>query len=280
MNRLEEFRELVANPPVIAEKDQYLIKFALSDEELEAVFRLRYRVFNLEQGKGLKDLHDGIDKDEFDDSCLHLIVVRKDDGKIVGTYRIHFGAIAAHSKLGFYSEQEFHIEGLEPITPLAIEVGRTCVAPEFRNGTVVALLWSGISELIHRSRQRYLLGCVSLETTNPAHGWMIYEHLLKLGNLSDTIHSTPRPGYLMRRPSAEEMTEAAENTLSVRSLIPPLFKGYLRLGAKICGEPLFDPLFGTIDFFIVLDVAKLPERYTRHFNVELAVPAEKAYATC
>ena len=84
----------------------------------------------------------------------------------------------------------------------------------------------------------------------------------------------------MRRPSAEEMAEAAKDVVSVRSLIPPLFKGYLRLGAKICGEPLFDPLFGTIDFFIVLDVAKLPERYTKHFNVELTVPAEKAYATC
>ena len=86
MECLEEFRRTVADPPVIAEKDQYLIKFALTEQEIESAFRLRYDVFNLEQGKGLKDSQNGIDKDEFDEHCLHLIVVRKDDNRVVGTY--------------------------------------------------------------------------------------------------------------------------------------------------------------------------------------------------
>ena len=180
MECLEEFRRTVADPPVIAEKDQYLIKFALTEQEIESAFRLRYDVFNLEQGKGLKDSQNGIDKDEFDEHCLHLIVVRKDDNRVVGTYRIHFGAVAARSKLGFYSEQEYRIDGLAPIAPLAIEVGRTCVAPDSRNGSVVALLWSGISTLICRSGQRFLLGCVSLESTDPIHGWLIYQNLKEL----------------------------------------------------------------------------------------------------
>lgn len=279
MDSLEKIKKVVADPPVIADKDQYFIKFALTDEEIESVFRLRYSVFNLEQGKGLKDLRDGIDKDEFDDHCLHLIVVRKDDNRVVGTYRIHFGSIASHSELGFYSEQEYRIEGLAPIAPLAIEVGRTCVAPDSRNGSVVALLWSGISELIYRSRQRFLLGCVSLESTDPAHGWLIYDYLNECSNLSATIHAHPRQEFRMERPDEQTMAEAAKAVPSIRSLIPPLFKGYLRLGAKICGEPVFDRKFGSIDFFIILDVAQLPQRYTKHFNVELTVqPKQSARA--
>lgn len=269
MDSLDAIRKLVADPPVIAEKDQYLIKFALTEEEIESVFRLRYNVFNLEQGKGLKNLQGGIDKDEFDDHCLHLIVVRKDDDQVVGTYRIHFGSIVLHSKLGFYSEQEYRIDGLAPIAPLAIEVGRTCVAPDSRNGSVVALLWSGISALIYRSRQRYLLGCVSLETTEPADGWLIYDELKRRNDLSEEVHAYPRPDFRMERPGESEMAAAAAAPPSIRALMPPLLKGYLRLGAKICGEPVFDRKFGTIDFFILLDVAQLPQRYSRHFNVEL-----------
>ncbi len=278
MESLDAIRELVANPPVIAEKDQYLIKFALTDEEIESVFRLRYNVFNLEQGKGLKDLQGGIDKDEFDDHCLHLIVVRKDDERVVGTYRIHFGSIARHSGLGFYSEQEYRIDGLASIAPLAIEVGRTCVAPDSRNGSVVALLWSGISELIYRSRQRYLLGCVSLETTEPAHGWLIYDELKARGKLSEEVYAEPQDDFRMERPDEETMRKAAEAIPSVRALMPPLLKGYLRLGAKICGAPVFDRKFGTIDFFILLDVAQLPQRYSRHFNVELTAQQPESSA--
>jgi hypothetical protein len=276
MECLEEFRRTVADPPVIAEKDQYLIKFALTEQEIESAFRLRYDVFNLEQGKGLKDSQNGIDKDEFDEHCLHLIVVRKDDNRVVGTYRIHFGAVAARSKLGFYSEQEYRIDGLAPIAPLAIEVGRTCVAPDSRNGSVVALLWSGISTLICRSGQRFLLGCVSLESTDPIHGWLIYQNLKEHNALSEQIHAYPRPEFRMEHPGEEALASAAQSLPSVRALIPPLFKGYLRLGAKICGEPVFDRKFGSIDFFIVLDVAQLPQRYSKHFNVELSAPSAQS----
>ncbi len=276
MKCLEEFRKTVANPPVIAEKDQYLIKFALTDQEIESAFRLRYDVFNLEQGKGLKDSQNGIDRDEFDEHCLHLIVVRKDDSRVVGTYRIHFGAVAASSRLGFYSEQEYRIDGLAPIAPLAIEVGRTCVEHDSRNGSVVALLWSGISTLICRSGQRFLLGCVSLESTDPLHAWLIYQNLKEHNALSEQIHAYPRPEFRMEHPGEDVLTSAAQTVPSVRALIPPLFKGYLRLGAKICGEPVFDRKFGSIDFFIVLDVAQLPQRYTKHFNVELTTPAAQS----
>ena len=112
---MDAVRRRIATPPLIAEKDQYLIKFAVTEEEIEDAFRLRYAVFNVEQGKGLSSSENGIDKDPFDAVCLHLIVTRKNDNRVEGTYRIHFGETAIHSKLGFYSEQEFTINGLDRI---------------------------------------------------------------------------------------------------------------------------------------------------------------------
>jgi putative hemolysin len=148
-----------------------------------------------------------------------------------------------------------------------IEVGRSCVSPEHRDGTVVALLWGGIAEIVYRSRLRYMFGCVSLEDTNPASGWAIYEHLKTMGKISDQIFAEGLPKCVMPRPPQEEIDAILNDRKLLRGLIPPLFKGYLRLGAKICGEPVFDHEFGTIDFLILLDVSGLPERYIKHFNV-------------
>lgn len=269
----DDIREKMCNPPVLAENDQYRIKFATTEQEMDAVFKLRYEVFTLEQGRNADDKgSSGIDKDSFDDYCLHLVVEEKSSSKIVGTYRVHLGPIAANSGLGFYSSQEFEIEGLDKIAPQTVEVGRSCVSPEYRNGSVVALLWSGISATMFRSGLRYLAGCVSLENVNPAAGWMLYDYFREQGKLSDELHGIALPHVRMKRPSESEM-EAFAQTLKggARSLVPPLFKGYLRLGAKICSEPVFDRDFGTIDFLILVDVGKLPERYIKHFNVAAVV---------
>lgn len=271
MHDMATIRRQIADPPLIAEKDQYLIKFAITDAEIEDAFRLRYNVFNVEQGKGLSSSKNGIDKDEFDDHCLHLIVVRKDDSRVVGTYRIHFGAVAAHSQLGFYSEQEYRIDGLAPIAASCIEVGRSCVAQDSRNGSVMALLWSGISELLYRSKQQYLLGCVSLEVTEPVAGWALYEYFRNGNYFAGDIRAVPKKGYELPRPPENEILEAAADRHRIHAMIPPLFKGYLRLGAKICGEPAFDHEFGSIDFFIILDVMQVPQRYMKHFNVDVPV---------
>lgn len=268
MFEMDAMQKRIAEPPLIAEKDQYLIKFAVTEGEIEEAFRLRYAVFNVEQGKGLSSSTNGIDKDPFDAVCLHLIVVRKNDNRVTGTYRIHFGETAIHSKLGFYSEQEFAINGLDRIASESIEVGRSCVAPDSRNGTVMALLWSGISGLICRSKQRYLLGCVSLETTDPSAGWTLYEFFKENGYLHPDITAAPRKGYELAPGDPEKIRQTLNDRRTLIRLIPPLFKGYLRLGAKICGEPAYDFEFGSIDFFIILDVHKVPERYMKHFNVE------------
>ena len=263
-----EIREKLCSPPVLAEKDQYRIKFAMTPEEIEAAFRLRYQVFKVEQGKNIQDSgKPGIDQDEFDQYCLHLVVEEKETGKVVGTYRVHPGPTALTHELGFYSSHEFNIEGLDAIANQTFEMGRSCVSADSRSGSVVALLWAGVSEIVGRSRLRYLIGCVSLEEMDPAAGWALYDYFVEQSRISDMVKGTPLPSVKMPRPSDAVMEEYKKAHPVARTLIPPLFKGYLRMGAKICSEPVFDAGFGTIDFLILLDTGRLPERYQKHFNV-------------
>ena len=262
---LQELIKQICTPPVLAEKDQFLIKMADSDKEIEMAQRLRFEVFSLEQGKNLASAQqDQLDRDEFDEYCLHLIVVEKKSGLIVGTYRMHPG-MAASSGIGFYSAREYHIEGLDKISENTIEVGRSCVSPEYRSGAVVALLWAGIAEVLKRSKMRYLLGCVSLETTEPAVGWALYEHFKERNNLSAILQATPTDNFVLPPPDAGKMQELLDSRRTLLHLSPPLFKGYLRLGVGICGAPALDKDFSSIDFLVLLDHASLPEKYFKHF---------------
>lgn len=263
---MREIIEKICTPPVLAEKDQFLIKFAETQDEIERTQRLRYEVFKLEQGKGLGAAAAfGIDRDEFDDYCQHLIVVEKDTGLIVGTYRMHPGAVASKG-IGFYSSREYQIEGLENIADDSIEVGRSCVSPAYRNGAVVSLLWAGIAEVMKRTGFNYLLGCVSLETVEPAVGWALHEHFLKKGLGCTVLSAKPQPDFVL--PSAERHevdTLLNEKKSALLREIPPLFKGYLRIGITICGEPALDKEFGSIDFLILFSIRDISQKYARHF---------------
>lgn len=256
----------VSTPSTLFDNEQFVIKLAENEEEIKKALRLRYEVFNLEQGKGLASANQtGMDRDEFDDYCYHLLVIDKSSEKPVGTYRLHLGMVANSAK-GFYSAREYDISGLDSISHETMEVGRSCVAPEFRKGSAVALLWAGIGELMKRAKHRYLLGCVSLETVEPIVGWGLYEHFKRTGKISDLIQAVPKNGFQLEKPSDEQIDQfLAKQTPK----IPPLFKGYLRLGAAICGEPVLDAEFGTIDYMIVVDTSQIPERYSRHFNYEI-----------
>lgn len=251
---------------VLVENRKFLIKLAETPEEVEQALRLRYEVFKLEQGRlyVLDGTAAAVDRDEFDGKCMHLLVIDRVAGRVVGTYRMQSGGTAcAPDGVGFYSEREFRIDGLRPLAGTVFEVGRSCVAPEFRNGSVVAMLWAGIGEVRRRFGFRYMLGCVSLEHTDARIGWRIYDALRANGLIGGGVHAVPRPAFLLERP---EDGEAPDDALLRREL-PPLFKGYLRIGAKICGEPALDREFGSIDFLCWFDFERLPEKYTRHFNI-------------
>ena len=262
----KHFSKEVIEPFILADSENFLIKIANTKEELRKTLSLRYKVFNLEQGKGLSSASQtGIDFDEYDEHCLQMIVVDKTTNNPVGTYRVHLGLIATNAR-GFYSSTEYNITGLDKIAANSIEVGRSCVLAEYRTGAAVSMLWAGIGELLARARMQYLFGCVSLEVDNPAVAWALYEYFKKENMLSDLICGTPNKGYELEKPPKEEIEKYLEDIRNTKKkYLPPLFKGYLRLGTKIAGEPIYDPEFGTIDFLILLDTFKMSERYARHF---------------
>ncbi len=256
-------------PPVLAERGHFLVKLAENPHEIEAAQRLRFQVFMGEQGH-LSDIAEhaaGLDIDEFDRFCLHLIIVNSRSGEVVGTYRVHPGVVASRG-IGFYSEREYHIRGLEKIASTVIEVGRSCVSAEYRNGTVVALLWAGLAELHARSRCRYLLGCVSLETADPVIGRALYESLRRQdGIFSSEIEVAPRPGFELPEADGALIQEYLDGTRrdELAHWMPPLMKGYLRLGARLGGVPVLDREFGAIDFLVLFNFDEMNRKYARHF---------------
>ncbi|MBF0216383.1 MAG: GNAT family N-acetyltransferase [Candidatus Omnitrophica bacterium] len=263
---IDKFPKHIIEPPNLAETKDFLVKLAENHEEIERAQRLRYEVFNLEQKRGLKHTDKyGIDFDEFDEYCLHLIAIDKQSGNVVGTYRAHLGCVANSAK-GFYSSQEYEIHGLYDLAEKCLEMGRTCVDPGYRSGSIIALMWRAITELLYRSDLRYLLGCVSLEEMDPARGWALHEYLTEKGLIFKEFTVIPRPGFKLQKPPREEIDRILSDRTSLERSLPPLFKGYLNLGALICGEPALDGDFGTIDFFILLDTERIPERYKHHFN--------------
>lgn len=255
----------VVEPPVLQEAGPFVVKLAETAEEVDRALRLRYQVFNLEQGKGLETAaEESRDADEFDQFCLHLIVVEQATGRVVGTYRLHLGTVA-DSAIGFYSAREYEIRGIEGISSQCLELGRSCVDPEFRSGSAVGLLWQGVGQVLMRSKLRYLLGCVSLEVDDPAVGWALFRHLQEKHLICELLTAMPRAGFALPRPPEKEVAAVVAKG-HLQQYLPPLFKGYLRLGTNICGEPAFDREFGTIDFLILLDTSRIPKRYQRHFN--------------
>lgn len=262
-----EFVKKVQDPAMIAEKSPYVIKYAGSREEVLACQKLRYRVFHQEQGKGNNiDLSQQIDQDSFDEDAVHLLVYKDTPEYVIGTYRF---IQVQNDVTDMYSAEEFHISGLEPILQKTLEVGRSCVDPGYRDGTVVSLLWNGIAETMRRSGMRYLIGCASLEDDRPAAAMALYEHFQRTGLLDKQVNAVPRDEYKLNRCSRADVDALLDDSAALRDLLPPLMKGYMRLGARICGKPAFDHNFGTIDFLILLDVARLPERYSRHFKIKV-----------
>jgi putative hemolysin len=262
---LQDFIAKLCRPVILVEDRYFLIKFAESESEIKAAQNLRYRVFNLEQGHGKKSTNAAaIDNDQFDQFCLHLIVIEKSNNKIVGTYRIHPGTLAK-ANLGLYAATEYELTGIDNIIDDTVEVGRSCVCQEQRNGAVVALLWAGIAQIMLRGNFRYLLGCVSLTSTEPVVGWALYQYFCQHNKITKTVTAKPKPELTM-----QQVEQGAIDHLAATSLqryIPPLFRGYLRLGAKICGKPVFDKAFGTIDFLTLLDLQLMPEKYFKHFKM-------------
>lgn len=268
MSTIEGRREILAYPispellPVEEIVDgRYTLRFARTEEELDALLRLRFEVFNLEMDEGLKESFETQrDRDDFDAVCHHLIVVNTQAGEVVGTYRLQTNEMA-QGHLGYYSDIEFDLSGLpEEVLDGAVEVGRACVAKSHRNTQVLFLLWRGLALYMATSRKRFLFGCSSLTSQDPAVGRTFLNLLDRRGHLHPEWAVRPRPGF-------ECWPEDAPPAIGDEIPPPPLFRIYLRHGAKVCGWPAIDREFGTIDFLVLFDVdAMSPKMYRTFFG--------------
>lgn len=238
---------------------RYVVRFAQTVEDLDAIERLRFEIFNLELGEGLDSAFaTGRDHDDLDPYFHHLLIACQNTGEVVGTYRLQTSAMA-EARQGFYSAGEFDLSGL-PREFLAngVEVGRACVAREHRNGRVLNLLWRGLALYLLQNEKRYIFGCCSLTSQDVALGQATMAFLEREGHLHPTLLAPPLPG----------MGCAGADPVAVRAAkvkIPPLFQSYLQLGAKVFGPPAIDRQFKTIDFLVALDVASLDEHSYRFF---------------
>lgn len=235
--------------------DNYTARLAVDREDLARAQRLRFAVFNEELNEGLPESwKTGHDEDRFDAVCDHLLVENPDTGEIVGTYRLLTGVRAAETGTGYYSAQEFDFTPYEPYRAKVLELGRACVAIAHRNQTVLGLLWRGISIYARATKTRYLLGCSSLTTQDPAVGSSAYVQLAGRHLAPERFRTRPLPGYAFPIVPGPELAR-----------IPRLMAAYIAVGARICGEPALDREFKTIDFLTLIDLGSLPVAVARKY---------------
>lgn len=223
--------------------------------EREACYRLRYRVFVEEMGASIPDGHGGLERDRFDPHCHHLLVRDTASGAVVACTRVLTDTQACLTG-GFYSEQEFDLAGIHGLPGRVMEIGRTCVDPAWRRGGTIAALWAGLARFMADNRFGFLIGCASIPMDDGGAAARAITDTLRARHLAPEDRQV-RP----RRPLPA--IAGSDQTKSGR--LPPLLKAYMRLGAKIGGEPCWDPAFGCADLFIVLESRDLQSRYLRHF---------------
>jgi putative hemolysin len=252
------------------------VRLADSEAEIRAAQKLRYKVFYEEMSAIPTPAMraEGRDFDGFDEVCDHLLVIDNDKtgaDAVVGTYRL-LREVVAGGQSGFYSNQEYDLSPLYSPefrkTMMAgrqlLELGRSCVHEAYRTNTTIHLLWRGIAIYTLLHNIGYMFGCASLAGTNP------HEHALALSYLHHE-HSIPE-SYRVRAQARRynEMNLIPRDELDVRlarRALPPLIKGYLRLGCFIGDGAVIDEQWGSTDVFILLPVEKISHRYLQHFDL-------------
>lgn len=239
---------------VLAEADRFQICLANSAAEMRALQRLRYQIFADEMGADITDA-EGLDRDPFDRHCQHLYVLDRERDQLVGGTRLLNRSGAAKAG-GFYSQGEFLMDAVLQLDGEVLEVGRTCIHADYRDGSGIALLWQGLAAVFRQQQTRYLFGCASV----PMPGSSAHVHALMQRLDSYRLPETLAVKAVNPIPPAGELT-------NIDTPVPALLKAYLRLGAKIGVEACWDEQFACADLFVLLDVSDLNARYARHFRV-------------
>ncbi|MEW6254253.1 MAG: GNAT family N-acyltransferase [Pseudomonadota bacterium] len=244
----------VRNTGQVGRASRYHVSLAVDDCEIREAQRLRYKVFAEEMGARLSTVVPGHDIDLYDPYCDHLLVRDRASSEVVGTYRI-LTPESARRVGSYYSEQEFDLTRLHCLRPRMAELGRSCVHPDHRSGAVIARLWLGLADYMTRYGYEYLVGCASIGMADGGHyAARVHREVASTHLAPVEWHVTPR----FRLP-VDSLDDGAAAEL------PPLIKGYTRLGALVCGEPAWDPDFNTADLLMLLPLARLNQNYARRF---------------
>lgn len=246
------------------ESGSYLLKTAETFDELINGFRLRHEVFYNEfQSIDM----DGIDFDKFDAHFDHLIIIHKETKKVIGTYRVNCMDFSSLS----YTETEFNLKNIFDMPGPHLELGRACIHKDHRKGSVLSLLWRGITEYMTLSESKVLFGCSSLKVTETDKAALVYKYLVETGAVSNEIQANPTRKFSMPDfdlwYSFYQNDLTAEQTVEAEKLIPPLLKAYLKHGAKIVGLPALDRDFDCIDLLTVLKKEDMTNSLARRFQV-------------
>jgi putative hemolysin len=233
---------------------KFTVSLANGKAETREAQRLRFRVFAEEMGARLPNSEAGIDHDMFDPFCDHLLVRDTDNNEVVGTHRI-LRPERAKQIGGYYAENEFDLTRLANLRSRMVEVGRSCVHPEYRCGAVIPLLWSSLAQYMQTHHYEYLMGCASISMADGGHAAASIYNKLKYDSLA------PMEWRVFPR---HPLHLAGLNN-DLRAALPPLINGYMRAGASVCGDPAWDPDFNTADLLLLLPMSMLSTTYARHF---------------
>jgi putative hemolysin len=242
-------------PPQSVAPTRYTVTLAREEADVRAAQRLRHDVFAGEMGALVRSAQPGLDVDPFDAYCDHLLVRDAGTGQVVGTYRLlppERAAVAGR----LYSESEFDLSRLDGIRPGLVEVGRSCVHPDHRDGAVIGLIWAGIARYMVDRGHEWLAGCCSVPLADGG--------ALAAGTWNRVREKNLAPQEFRVRPLLP-WAPPTDLPVPARTELPALLRGYLRLGAWVCGEPAHDPDFRVADLYVLLSMRRVDQRYLRHF---------------
>jgi putative hemolysin len=260
---------------VLAVRGSLSVVISRADEDVLAAQRLRYRVFydELHARPDARTRAARCDRDEFDAFCDHILVLDSSAPEIVvGTYRL-LRQDAAGAKGGFYSQIEFDLVPLLMRHPRLkfFELGRSCVLPAYRSGPVLELLWQGIWNYVRLDHIDVMFGCASLEGSNPA------VHEMQLSFLAQNF-TAPDPWKVRavdsRFVSMDRLPPGTYDARQAARSLPPLLKGYIRLGCFIGEGAVIDHQFNTTDVFVLMPVSNINSRYFSRFGA----PSEVSFS--
>ena len=265
-------RKSVATPPVLGRIGTLEVRLAASSAEIRAAKALRYRVFYEEMNArpSLIQKIRRLDEDRFDAHCDHILAFdRSIEGssiqQIVGTYRVMQASGAAKAG-GFYSAEEFEIDTLleRQRGRRFLELGRSCVLKPYRGKRTAELLWQGIWAYVVANRLDVLFGCASLPGTDPV-------RLAPILSTLRTASVAPMEWQVRARPerrAPDAVCDAPTDARQALAAMPPLLKGYLRIGAFLGDGAVVDDHFGTTDVLVVLPVERIAPRYIEHYGAD------------